>query len=147
MRDDEWQILRDTGTVVAHCPTSNLLLGSGVMPLDEVIGRGIPYAIATDVGASPTVSMLAEMGRFLKVHDGQIGAARRRPRRCIGRRCAPAEILGLTRLLGRLEPGYPMSFIEVMPTRQIARGASADDGDPFAAPGRPRCTGARPCSA
>ena len=31
-------------SVVAHCPTSNLLLGSGVMRLDDVIDRGIPYA-------------------------------------------------------------------------------------------------------
>ncbi len=68
MTDDEWNILRDTASVIAHCATSNLLLQSGVMALGEVLKRKIPYAIATDMGASPTVSMLAEMKRFLDVH-------------------------------------------------------------------------------
>ena len=50
MTGPEWSILRDSGTAIAHCPTSNLLLGSGVMNLDEAIGRGIAYALGTDVG-------------------------------------------------------------------------------------------------
>src|SRR4051812_38438815 len=75
MSGDEWQMLRDTGTTIAHCPTSNELLGSGVMPLDEVLSREIPYAIGTDVGASPTVSMLAEVGRFLRAHAGRSARA------------------------------------------------------------------------
>ena len=70
MRPEEWQIVADAGSAIAHCPTSNVMLGSGVMSLDTVVERQIPYAIATDVGASPTVSMLAEMGRFLQVHAG-----------------------------------------------------------------------------
>jgi guanine deaminase len=125
MRADEWSILRDTGTVVAHCPTSNELLGSGVMRLDEVLARGLPYALGTDVGASPTVSILAEMGRFLKVHHGR--SARATPSEALYRATlAPAEILGLDRHLGRLEAGHPMSFIEVS-TGRLAGGASADD--------------------
>ena len=51
------------------------MLGNLVMNLDEVKARGIPYAIATDVGASPTVSMFAEMGRFMQVHAGKSTAA------------------------------------------------------------------------
>jgi guanine deaminase len=69
----EWEILAATDAAIAHCPTSNVLLGSGRMPLDELISHHIPYAIATDVGASPTVSMLAEMERFLRLHDGHSG--------------------------------------------------------------------------
>lgn len=125
MTDTEWQILRDTGTVVAHCPTSNLLLGSGVMPLDEVIARGIPFALATDVGAAPTVSMLAEMGRFLKVHEGRYSRAT--PSHALYRATlAPAELLGLDQSMGRLAPGQSMTFIEVA-APQLAPGAAADD--------------------
>ena len=40
--------------VVAHCPVSNTLLGSGVMALEKVRGTGRPMALCTDVGASPT---------------------------------------------------------------------------------------------
>ncbi|HLL88446.1 MAG TPA: amidohydrolase family protein, partial [Tepidisphaeraceae bacterium] len=62
----EWDLLAArAGCVVAHCPTSNALLGSGVMPLDEIVRRRIPWVLCTDVGASPTVSLLAEMTTFL----------------------------------------------------------------------------------
>jgi guanine deaminase len=121
MRAEEWKILVDTGSPIAHCPTSNLLLGSGVMALDEVVGHKIPYALGTDVGASPTVSMLAEMGRFLKVHEGRSNRAT--PTEALYRATlAPAKILGCGELLGRLEVGRPMSFVEVQST-----GATADE--------------------
>jgi guanine deaminase len=126
MRDSEWPILRDTGSVIAHCPTSNLMLGSGVMRLDEVLDRGIPYALATDVGASPTVSMLAEMGRFLQVHDGR--SARATPSEALYRSTlAAADILGLGQALGRLDAGRPASFIEVTPTGDLSDARWADN--------------------
>jgi guanine deaminase len=126
MREEEWAILRDTGSVIAHCPTSNLLLDSGRMSLDTVTAYGIPYAIATDVGASPTVSMLAEMNRFVSVHKGH--SARATPSEALYRATrAPAEILGLGERLGRLEAGRPMSFIEVGPRAQVSPTAAADD--------------------
>lgn len=125
MGRDEWSIIRDTGSVIAHCPTSNLLLGSGVMSLDDVIERGIPYAIATDVGASPTVSMLAEMGRFLAVHDGR--SARATPSEALYRATlAPARMLGLDASLGRLEAGRPASFIEVRTANSDSLTSLAD---------------------
>lgn len=111
MTDAEWSILADRGVTIAHCPTSNLLLGSGVMPLDQVIDRGIPYAIATDVGASPTVSMLAEMKRFIDVHRGRSSKATA-TEALFRATLAPAELLGLHDV-GRLEAGRAMSFIEV----------------------------------
>lgn len=112
MTAQEWKIVADSGSAIAHCPTSNQLLESGVMELDEVIERRIPYAIGTDVGASPTVSMLAEMGRFLRVQWGRSGRAT--PSEALYRATlAPARILGMESKLGRLEEGYPASFIEV----------------------------------
>jgi len=112
MREEEWSILRDTASVIAHCPTSNLLLESGVMSLDTVLDRKIPYAIATDVGASPTVSMLAEMARYLKVHEARSGRATAVEALYRSTR-APAELLGVGAQLGRLEAGRPLSFIEI----------------------------------
>jgi guanine deaminase len=111
MTDEEWKILSDTGSVIAHCPTSNLLLGSGVMSLDQVLDRQIPYAIATDVGASPTVSMLAEMKRFLQVHREKSNRATAAEALFRSTR-APADLLGLNSQFSRLEPGMPMSIIE-----------------------------------
>jgi guanine deaminase len=110
MTEDEWGILRDSGGVIAHCPTSNFHLGSGVMRLDDVLDRKIPYAIATDVGASCTVSMLAEMKRFMNVHAGR--STRATAGEAMYRSTlAPAQMLNLN--LGSLKVAEPMSFIEV----------------------------------
>jgi guanine deaminase len=124
MKPEEWQILVSSGSAIAHCPTSNLMLGSGLMQLDRVLDLKIPFAIATDVGASPTVSMLAEMRRFLKVHSGQ--SVRATPSEALWRATlAPAQIL-LEDAFGRLEPGRPASFIEVEAAAP-AQEASTDD--------------------
>src|SRR5262249_49346669 len=112
MKADEWKIVADTGSFIAHCPTSNLLLDSGIMCLDKVLSHQIPYAMCTDVGASPTVSMLAEMGRFVRVHAGH--SLRATPSEALWRSTiAPAKILGVDQFVGVLEPGRPMSLIEV----------------------------------
>jgi guanine deaminase len=122
---DEWKMLASTKSAIAHCPTSNLLLGSGTMPLDRVVEYRIPYAIATDVGASGTVSILAEMGRFLEVHKDR--SAHAAPTEALWHgTLAPARILGQEDSHGRLESGKPASFIEVEPTHILSDG-SADD--------------------
>lgn len=122
MTTDEWDVFARSGAIIAHCPTSNLLLGSGRMDLDEVIRRKIQYALATDVGASPTVSMLAEMGRFLQVHAGRSAYAT--PSEALYRATlAPQNILKMNALVGGLTIGQPASFIEVKPFKNL----SSDD--------------------
>jgi guanine deaminase len=115
MRGEEWDLLAAAtadGAAVAHCPVSNTLLGSGVMPLDEVVARRLPYSLCTDVGASPTTSLLCEMLQFLKVHRGRSHAAT--PQESLYRATlAPAEILGLADRLGSFAPGKELSFIEI----------------------------------
>jgi guanine deaminase len=115
MRPDEFDLLAvatDSGAAVAHCPVSNTLLGSGVMSLDEITARAIPYALCTDVGASPTTSLLCEMLQFLRVHRGRSKIAT--PQEALYRvTLAPAQILGIDDSLGSFEPGKDFSFIEV----------------------------------
>ena len=112
MRPDEWDMVVASNAVGAHCPTSNALLGSGIMPLDEVLDRGVPYAICTDVGASPTTSLLTEMAVFLRVHAGR--SARATPSEAIYRTTlAAAELLGVADRVGTFAVGRPASFIEV----------------------------------
>src|SRR6185369_13804641 len=94
MTPRELDLVSTSRSVIAHCPTSNTLLGSGIMAMDEIFSRGIDYAICTDVGASPTTSILAEMAQFLKVHAGR--SARATPAEALYRATlAPANILGL----------------------------------------------------
>ena len=122
----ELAILARQRCAVAHCPTSNTLLCSGVMPLDAIADAGIPYAICTDVGASPTMSMLAEMAQYLKVHAGRARRATAGEALCRVT-VAPAEILGLSEWVGTLEAGRRMSLIEVEPFGDVTSATSADD--------------------
>jgi 5-methylthioadenosine/S-adenosylhomocysteine deaminase len=48
LSDDELEILRATGTHVAHCPSSNLKLGSGFARVPDMIERGISVSLGAD---------------------------------------------------------------------------------------------------
>lgn len=53
----ERERLAETGTGVAHCPTANLFLGSGIMDLADLQRRGIPLGLGTDVAAGPELNL------------------------------------------------------------------------------------------
>ncbi len=126
MNDAEFDLLADAGAAVAHCPVSNSLLGSGIMPLDRVMDRGIPYAICTDVGASSTTSLLCEMAQFLKVHAGRSKYAT--PSEALFRTTlAAARMMGLDDELGTFSVGRAASFIEVSCSMELPAHLSADD--------------------
>lgn len=48
----EIDLLAHEGCHLAHCPTSNLKLGSGIAPLSAVQSRGINFGLGTDSAAS-----------------------------------------------------------------------------------------------
>jgi len=53
--------IAETGTRIAHCPTSNLFLGAGVMPLTERLGAGIAVGLGSDVSGGPELSLFGVM--------------------------------------------------------------------------------------
>ena len=48
LNDNEMEIMARTGTNVAHCPSSNMKLGSGFARIPEMIERGIPVSLGAD---------------------------------------------------------------------------------------------------
>lgn len=60
-------VLAETGAKPVFCPTSNLFLGSGLFDDAGLRGRGITNAIATDVGAGTSYSMLQTLNEGYKV--------------------------------------------------------------------------------
>ena len=58
--DAELGVLAARGTAVAHCPTSNSALGSGLFPLRRHLEHGVRVALGSDVGAGTGFSLLAE---------------------------------------------------------------------------------------
>lgn len=63
----ELQRLAQAGSAIAHCPTSNLFLGSGLFQLAQAKAAGVKVGLATDVGAGTSFSMLHTMGDAYKV--------------------------------------------------------------------------------
>ena len=64
--DEELKILAETGSHIAHCPSSNMRLGSGICRTREMLDLGINIGIAVDGSASNDSSdMLAEMRNAL----------------------------------------------------------------------------------
>ena len=58
--DAELAVLAEHGASVAHCPTSNCALGSGLFPLRRHIEHGIGVALGSDVGAGAGLFMPKE---------------------------------------------------------------------------------------
>lgn len=58
--DEELQLLKQTGTGVAHCPISNMKLSSGIARIPDMLRLGIPVGLAVDGSASNDGSDLLE---------------------------------------------------------------------------------------
>ncbi len=69
LSDGELSVLHDTGTALAHCPTSNLFLGSGLFDIRRALdpGRPVRVGLATDLGAGTSFSLLVTMNEAYKV--------------------------------------------------------------------------------
>jgi 5-methylthioadenosine/S-adenosylhomocysteine deaminase len=60
--EQEMQILKSTRTNVAHCPSSNLKLGSGIAPITNMLETGISVSLGADGAAcNNRLDMFTEM--------------------------------------------------------------------------------------
>ncbi len=72
----EIKLLADHGCSVAHCPSSNLKLGSGIAPITEYIKNGVNVGLGTDGAASNNrLDMFAEMRLAALLAKGHSGDA------------------------------------------------------------------------
>jgi len=112
----DWSRIREAA--VAHCPTSNAFLGSGVMDWDRAAAGRL--ALGSDVGAGPDLSQFRVARTAWLVH-------RRRPSAADLLRAATkggADALGFPDV-GCLERGKAADFILLDRSRIIPPGAPA----------------------
>ena len=69
--DSQCQRLADSGAAIAHCPTSNLFIGSGLFPLRQLQEFGINIGMGTDVGGGSSFSMLQTLSEAYKIQQLQ----------------------------------------------------------------------------
>lgn len=105
--DDELRILQETGTHIAHCPSSNMRLGSGICRVTEMLQMGINVGIAVDGSASNDSSdMLGEIRNTLLLQRVEKGAAALTARQAFTMASENgAKLLNFSHV-GRLEEGW-----------------------------------------
>jgi len=61
--DADMKILKAHGTGIAHCPSSNMKLASGVAPVMKLLGLGIPLGLGTDgpAGSNNDFDLMEDM--------------------------------------------------------------------------------------
>lgn len=110
LTDRERARLKETGSALVHCPTSNTFIGSGLFDMDGLMREGQTIGLATDTGGGSSFSMLRTMAAAYEVAQLK------------GRALHPAELLWLAttgsaqalRLdtsIGSLNAGYDADLV------------------------------------
>jgi guanine deaminase len=116
--DDELQRLATSRTAVAHCPSSNAFLASGIFPMARHVAHGVRFGMGTDVGAGTGLSMLKEglvAYHFQMVRDQghMLGPAHL----LYLATAAGAEALGLKDTCGDLSAGKQADLVLLKPPK------------------------------
>jgi len=112
--DDELGRLAAAGASIAHCPSSNAFLASGIFSMRRHCEHGVRFALGTDVGAGTGLSLFKE--GLMAYHVQMV-----RPE---GHMIGPAHLLwlatragalalGLEDEIGDLQPGRSADFVLV----------------------------------
>jgi cytosine/adenosine deaminase-related metal-dependent hydrolase len=88
--------LGQTGTGVAHCPSSNARLGAGIAPVSELIARRAPVGLGVDGAANEHGGLAAELRQCLLA-----ARARGGPAALTARQALALGTMGGARCLGR----------------------------------------------
>ncbi len=108
LQDAEINLLARCGASVAHCPTSNLKLASGIAPVAALLEAGVGVALGTDGAASNNrLDILREATLAALLAKGQSGSASALPS-WAALECATlggAKALGLEDKIGSIEVG------------------------------------------
>ena len=102
--DDDRAALRESGAHIAHSPSSNLFLGSGLFDWRAMAQAGAAVSLASDVGGGTSLSMIRTMGDAYKV-QAMAGQRLTAWRALHSATLGSAQALLLDHEIGSLEPG------------------------------------------
>lgn len=133
LSDRERDRLKETGTGISHCPTSNTFIGSGLFDLEGLAARArIPVGLATDVGGGSSFSMFATMRSAYEI--AQLRGYSLHPVHAFYlATLGSAQVLRLESKIGNLAAGYEADIIVIDPrsrpilAERVARSQSIAD--------------------
>jgi 5-methylthioadenosine/S-adenosylhomocysteine deaminase len=115
--DADIKVLADKGTGVAHCPSSNSMLASGVAPVMKLLAAGIAVGLGTDgpAGSNNDFNMFEEMDLAAKLQKVATGDPRALPASQALEMATilGARALGMEKEIGSIEPGKRADLIGV----------------------------------
>ncbi|PUA81777.1 guanine deaminase [Nocardioides currus] len=113
----ELEVLAARRTAIAHCPSSNSALGSGLFPLREHVAAGVPVALGCDVGAGTGFSLFKEglQAYFVQRLLGPVGLPLAPAHLLHLSTSAGAAALGLSDVIGDFEVGKDFDAICLRP--------------------------------
>jgi 5-methylthioadenosine/S-adenosylhomocysteine deaminase len=116
LEPDEIAALARHGSSVAHCPSSNLKLGSGIAPLAALLEAGVNVGLGTDGAASNNrLDLFTEMRLAALLAKGATGSAQVMPaaRALETATLGGARALGLQDRIGSIRPGKLADLVAV----------------------------------
>ncbi|MEW6280750.1 MAG: 8-oxoguanine deaminase [Candidatus Eremiobacterota bacterium] len=127
LNEHEIRLAAATQTGIAHCPVSNLRLGSGIAPVPEMVECGVPVGLGVDGSASNDSSdMLGEVRTCMLIHRHRTGVASMTAERALTLATrGGARVLGYPDL-GQLTPGKGADLIGISLKRLGYAGAMHD---------------------
>jgi guanine deaminase len=112
--DADFARMAATGAAIAHCPTSNLFLGSGLFDLARADAQRVAVSLATDVAGGTSFSILQTMNEAYKVarlKGNDLSALRMFYLATLG----AARAMRLEGTIGSFAPGAEADFIVLDP--------------------------------
>ena len=122
LRAREISRIKEVGAALAHCPTSNTFIGSGLFNLDGLARDRIRIGLATDTGGGSSFSMLRTMAAAYEI--GQLKGVAAHPCRLLWLATkGSADALGVSDCVGNLEPGLEADLVvlDLRSTEAIAQ--------------------------
>jgi 5-methylthioadenosine/S-adenosylhomocysteine deaminase len=111
--DDEMELLRDSGTKVVHCPSSNLKLASGVAKIPEMLDMGMFVSLGADgAPCNNNLDAFMEMRLAALIHKPRLGPTAM-PAGTVLEMATKggAEAMGIADEIGSIEPGKRADII------------------------------------
>lgn len=133
LSDEELKVLKKTKTKIAHCPTSNapvkdLGLGSGLFDFKRIEKYKIDWALASDIGGGPYLSMLDVINSFVEQNRKKKIKEATYVKGLYRSTVAGAKLLKIGDRVGQLKKGYDANFLVLdFSVKKIGQGVSNCD--------------------
>jgi guanine deaminase len=114
MNHAEFARCAQSGAALAHCPTSNLFLGSGLLDLAGALDAGVRVGLGTDIGAGTSFSLLRTLDEASKVANLRGAPLDPATGFWLATR-GGANALDLDDRIGALEPGLEADLVVLDP--------------------------------